>query len=247
MSCPSNRQIPLPKIVSLFSGAGGLDYGFAREGFEVAVAFDISSAAIKTHRRNFPLTLGIAGDLTKLKPSGVLKHVLGTIPRGARIGVIGGPPCQGFSRANTGATAGDPRNSLPKLYVKIVRFLQHYYQVEFVVFENVLGMRDRKHAATYSSLVRGLRALGLSVTEKELCALDFGVPQTRRRIVLSGLRQGLDYAEFRPRKRTGLANVREAIGNVPPPVFFAPGLQGRDIPVHPNHWTMNSTLQTICN
>ena len=80
MSCPSNRQIPLPKIVSLFSGAGGLDYGFAREGFEVAVAFDISSAAIKTHRRNFPLTLGIAGDLTKLKPSGVLKHVLGTIP-----------------------------------------------------------------------------------------------------------------------------------------------------------------------
>jgi hypothetical protein len=112
----------LPKIISLFSGAGGLDHGFKAAGFKISAAFDISKAAIETHRRNFPNSIAIADDLIRLGPVGVLNAVKKTLRKGSRIGIIGGPPCQGFSRANT--TATDPRNELPTLYVDIVRELQ---------------------------------------------------------------------------------------------------------------------------
>lgn len=234
------RKAILPRIVSLFSGAGGLDLGFVAAGFKIAVAFDISAAAVRTHARNFPGSTAIAGDLITLGPGGVAKRVRQVLPDGARIGLIGGPPCQGFSRANTRAKPNDPRNDLPNLYLKIVEKLQQYYQVEFVVFENVLGMRDKKHASSYDKLLAGLRRrLDLDVTEKELCALDFGVPQTRRRIVLSALRKARGRSEIRPRRRKGLTSVRQAIANIPEPAFYAQGLTQQDIPHHPNHWTMN--------
>ena len=227
-----------PKVVSLFSGAGGLDLGFKEAGFSVDVAFDSSAAAIRTHARNFPTTSATVADLTALQPDGVAKEVAKTIPVGERIGVIGGPPCQGFSRANTDSRSDDPRNQLPTLYLDIVRRLQRSYVVEFVVFENVLGIRDKKHAATYKAILDGLGELGFEVTEKELCALDFGVPQKRRRIVLSGVRKDQGYAAVKPRRRTGLKTVREAIGGMKAPAFFGPKLDPATFPVHPNHWTM---------
>ncbi|WP_407177481.1 DNA cytosine methyltransferase [Bradyrhizobium sp. STM 3562] len=238
-SSKRNASGRLPKIVSLFSGAGGLDHGFKSVGFELSAAFDISSAAIETHKRNFPGSAAIAGDLIELGPKGVSSIVNEALPRGSRIGIIGGPPCQGFSRANTTATASDPRNQLPKLYIDIVRELKRYFVVEFVVFENVLGMRDKKHSAAYQNLLTGLRELGFDITEKELCALDFGVPQTRKRLVLSGMRSDLRIQSVRPRRRKGHLTVRDAIGALPEPKFFSRNLTERDIPHHPNHWTMN--------
>src|SRR5258708_37523712 len=110
----------LPKIISLFSGAGGLDLGFKAAGFKVSAAFDISEAAIETHKRNFPNSIAIAADLIRLRPIGVSTIVRKTLRKGSRIGIIGGPPCQGFLRANTTATAPHPRNELPKLYIDIV-------------------------------------------------------------------------------------------------------------------------------
>jgi DNA (cytosine-5)-methyltransferase 1 len=229
----------LPKIISLFSGAGGLDHGFEAAGFKVSAAFDISKAAIETHKRNFPNSVAIADDLIRLGPIGVSTVVRKTLRKGSRIGIIGGPPCQGFSRANTTATAADPRNELPKLYVDIVRELQKNFKVEFAVFENVLGMRDKKHVAAYQNLLTGLRTLGFDITEKELCATDFGVPQTRRRIVLSATRAELEIKAIRPRRRKGPLSVRDAIGGLPRPEFFSRDLGEDDIPHHPNHWTMN--------
>src|SRR6185436_5978482 len=156
-SAPTVRT--LPKIVSLFSGAGGLDRGFKDAGFQIAVAFDASKAAIRTHRRNFPRTESTVVDLAEVKPSGVAALVAEKIPPGERIGVIGGPPCQGFSRANTTARPDDPRNELPDIYLKIIAELQRIYTVEFFVFENVLGIGDKKHTPVYQALVAGLSAL----------------------------------------------------------------------------------------
>ena len=228
----------LPKIVSLFSGAGGLDLGFKEAGFTIAVAIDSADAAIRTHKKNFPRTKAVVGDLIKLRPAGVVEQVTSRLQPGERIAVIGGPPCQGFSRANTGSLSDDPRNQLPRLYLDIVGALQRLYTVEFIVFENVLGIRDKKHAKTYSALMQGIVDLGFDVTEKDLCSADFGVPQNRRRIVLSGMRAGQGYAEVVPRKRKGLETVREAIGGLKAPTFFKYGLQSKDFPEHPNHWTM---------
>jgi len=228
----------LPKIVSLFSGAGGLDLGFKEAGFKVSVALDAAEAAIRTHRKNFPGTKAVVADLIKLQPKGVVEQVKKKLAPGQRIAVIGGPPCQGFSRANTGSQSDDPRNLLPELYLRIVGELQRLYTVEFIVFENVLGIRDKKHAATYQALMDGISDLGFDVTEKELCSADFGVPQNRRRIVLSGMRRGQGYSQVKPRKRKGLETVREAIGGLKAPAYFKHGLEPKDIPVHPNHWTM---------
>lgn len=228
----------LPMVVSLFSGAGGLDWGFHYHGFKIPLAIDVSAAAIKTHKRNFKNTHSIVADLIQLGPTGVLAQVVERIPEGGRIGIIGGPPCQGFSRANINSQADDPRNKLPSLYLDIVQALKQRYTVEFVVFENVLGIRDKKHSATYKKVIDRLGKLGFTVTEKELCALDFGVPQKRRRIILSAMRAGQGYSIVKPNKRRGLSTVRETIGELAEPIFFQRNLDPSCFPHHPNHWTM---------
>jgi DNA (cytosine-5)-methyltransferase 1 len=227
-----------PKIVSLFCGAGGLDLGFKDEGFEIAVAIDYDSSAISSHKKNFQHTTSIAADLTAIGPAGVLSKVKSKLKSGSRIGVIGGPPCQGFSRANPNSDPNDPRNSLPALYVDIIKELQTFFVVEFVVFENVLGMKDKKHSQKYRSLISGLNEIGFCIDERELCALDYGVPQNRRRIIVSAIRSGSNHSPILIRKRKGHQTVREAIGMLDEPAFFDRKLRISDIPVHPNHWTM---------
>ena len=230
----------LPRVVSLFCGAGGLDLGFQQAGFSVAVAFDSSPAAVRSHHRNFGAGVAIQADLVALGPAGVLAVVRRRIPRGARIGVIGGPPCQGFSRANTTSHESDPRNELAALYVEVVRALQASYRVEFVVLENVPGIRDLKHAAQYAKVTSSLSSLGLRLAERELCALDFGVPQKRHRLLVSGMREDADRRPSEPHTSGGgRVTVQDAIGHISEaPAFFRRNMEPQDIPLHPNHWTM---------
>lgn len=229
----------LPKIVSLFSGAGGLDLGFQRSGFTLAFAVDLSPAAIQTHRRNFKGTVSVAADLETLGPEGVLAHLDGVLEPGESIGVIGGPPCQGFSRANTGSDAGDPRNQLPLLYLRIVQALQSRYTVEFVLFENVLGIRDAKHSVTFRGILSKFRQIGLTPEVNEYSALDYGVAQTRNRVIISGFRDKAVARSFLPEKVVATdLTVRSVIGSLPDPAFFARDLAKSAIPRHENHWTM---------
>ncbi len=229
----------LPKIVSLFSGAGGLDLGFKRAGFPLTFAVDVSPAAIQTHQRNFKEATSVAADLEDLGPDGVLAYLEKLLEPGESIGVIGGPPCQGFSRANTGSAANDPRNRLPILYLQIVGALQRKYDVEFVLFENVLGIRDAKHSVTFRGILSKFREIGLTPDVNEYSALDYGVAQTRNRVIISGFRSEEVARRFRPEKveASGLT-VRSAIGDLPAPAFFARDLEKSAIPHHENHWTM---------
>lgn len=242
-----SMEIVLPQIVSLFCGAGGLDWGFHKEGFLIPLALDLSEAAIRTHKRNFRNTEAITADLSELGPDGVSELASKHIRRKSRIGIIGGPPCQGFSRANTRATTNDPRNRLPLLYLNIVRRLQEDFSVEFVVFENVPGIRDKKHVERYRSIKNGLQSMGFHVSEEELCALEHGVPQNRRRIVLIATREGRNYAQIQIQGRRGRRTVQDAIDGLEPPAFFRQGLSPADIPVHPNHWTMKPKSSRFCN
>ncbi|MFI5161630.1 MAG: DNA cytosine methyltransferase [Sphingobacteriales bacterium] len=232
------KKEPKPKVISLFCGAGGLDLGFKEDGYTIALAIDYESSAIDTHKHNFSSTKSIVADLTELGPEGVLSIVKENIEVGERLGIIGGPPCQGFSRGNIGSQPDDPRNALPQLYVDIIGKLQKEYIVEFVIFENVMGMKDKKHSQKYLSLIQGLKDLKLDVTEKELCAIDYGVPQKRNRIIVSALRTGQGYKQVVPEKRSGPTTVKQVIGDLPNPIFFDRALKPSDIPNHPNHWTM---------
>lgn len=229
----------LPKIVSLFSGAGGLDLGFRNAGFSLTFAVDKSVAAIKTHKRNFKRTASVAADLKKLGPKGVLEHLNNLLVPGESIGVIGGPPCQGFSRANTGSRANDPRNRLPLLYLRIVEALQSKYQVEFVLFENVLGIGDEKHSLVFGGILSKFRGIGLTAEVREYSALRYGVAQTRNRVIISGFRDSEVARNFQPKEVTGAElTVRAVIGSLPDPVYFMRGLDKSAIPHHENHWTM---------
>ncbi len=228
----------LPRLLSLFCGAGGLDWGFHEEGFRTGLAIDIAPAAVNTYKANFRRAGVLCADLMALGPAGVIRAFRDAVEPGSHIGVIGGPPCQGFSRANNGSSANDPRNRLPALYLDIIRELQRSYEVEFAVFENVPGIRDAKHAQTYAALLETFTGLGMEITESELCALDYGVPQTRRRVVLAALRSGRGYGPVKLRRRKGPETVREAIRYLAQPAYFRKDLQAADIPVHPNHWTM---------
>jgi DNA (cytosine-5)-methyltransferase 1 len=237
----------LPSVVSLFSGAGGLDWGFRETGFKIPLAIDISEAAIRTHNLNFGAEVGICGDLNKLGPDGVGDLVRARVTLDRPLGIIGGPPCQGFSRANCNAQSNDPRNQFPKLYLRVIERLQREYSVEFIIFENVLGIQDRRHNRTYSEVVEGLARLGFDVTEQRLCALEHGVPQNRHRVVISAMRSDRGYGDIKPRKSRGRGSVREAIGHLPTPAFYARSLSASDIPVHPNHWTMNPKSPRFTN
>jgi DNA-methyltransferase (dcm) len=229
----------LPKIVSLFSGAGGLDLGFKSSGFPLTFAVDVSSAAIQTHKRNFAEATSVAADLEKLGPVGVLAHLDRLLEPGEAIGVVGGPPCQGFSRANTGSAANDPRNRLPLLYLQVVEALQRKYKVEFVLFENVQGIRDAKHSVTFRGILSKFKDIGLTPDVNEYSALDYGVAQTRNRIIISGFRDEEVARNFKPATADSSdLTVRSVIGNLPAPAFFARDLQKSDIPHHENHWTM---------
>ena len=229
----------LPKIVSLFSGAGGLDLGFQQADFPLTFAVDLSPAAIQTHRRNFRGAASVAADLEELGPDGVLAHLDVLLEPGESIGVIGGPPCQGFSRANTGSAANDPRNRLPLLYLQIVQALQAKYTVEFVLFENVLGIRDAKHSVTFRGILSKFREIGLTPDVNEYSALDYGVAQTRTRVIISGFRDGTVARDFKPKKvASSDLTVRSVIGSLPTPTFFSRGLDKSSIPYHENHWTM---------
>lgn len=229
----------LPKIVSLFSGAGGLDHGFQMSGFPLVFAVDKSSAAIQTHRRNFKGTMSHAADLEELGPDGVLQQLDCLLEAGESIGVIGGPPCQGFSRANTGSAANDPRNRLPLLYLQIVEALQGKYKVEFVLFENVLGIRDAKHSVVFRGILSRFKEIGLTANVEEYSALDYGIAQTRNRVIISGFHNP-DVAElFRPAKASAKdLTVRAVIGSLPHPAYFSRGVSASEIPYHENHWTM---------
>ncbi|MDR2381250.1 MAG: DNA cytosine methyltransferase, partial [Bifidobacteriaceae bacterium] len=206
----------LPKIISLFSGAGGLDLGFKDGGYDVVLAVDFDEWAVETHRKAFPETRSLHADLVKLGVTGLMEAARQVLSPGDSIGVIGGPPCQGFSRSNVASRADDPRNKLPALYLDIVAALQAEYKVEFIIFENVLGIQDKKHRRTFDGIKQTLEELGLHQSVREYDAYEFGVPQHRRRVIIAAFESEKSQAVFSPKKqKDGKKTVGEAIDGLP--------------------------------
>jgi DNA (cytosine-5)-methyltransferase 1 len=230
----------LPSIVSLFCGAGGLDLGFADAGFEIGFAADNMAAAIETHKRNFPDTTAEVIDLATTCPNTVVERIKAAIQPGTTIGVIGGPPCQGFSRSNPQSVANDPRNKLITHYCDIIFKLQTVFTVSFFVFENVLGIKDKKHAELYSNFLSVLEAHGFTIFEKIVHAVDYGVPQTRKRVIVLGSSDGLNLLSLLDKgtRAAPCRTVRSALENLDEPIFFEHGLDASAFPKHVNHWTM---------
>lgn len=188
-------------VVSLFSGAGGLDLAVEMCGqppliqdgtpgpYRVAVATDYDENALKTLTTNMPGVPTIAGDIRDVAVKTILTEA--GIERGDAALVVGGPPCTPFSKSGfhleAKRTSSDPNASLLDEYVRVVEGVRP----EAFILENVQGLTYRTHAAQLDRLLRALTELGYNPQWRVLLAAEYGVPQLRRRVFIIGHRNGM--------------------------------------------------------
>lgn len=192
------EQLP---VVSLFSGAGGLDLAVERADAEplvpgdpgsgllrVALATDHSDSALQTLRANFHTAATLTGDIREV-PTETMLDAAGLRPEEAVL-VVGGPPCTPFSKSGfwleQKRESRDPNASLLDEYVRVVR----ESRPEGFILENVQGLTYKTHRAQFDRLLRGLGELGYNPQWRVLLAADYGVPQLRRRVFVVGRRDG---------------------------------------------------------
>ncbi|MDP9175738.1 MAG: DNA cytosine methyltransferase [Planctomycetota bacterium] len=225
------------QLLSLFCGAGGLDEGFAAAGFETVFAVDNCPDAVGSFNHNAGHEIAIKRDLASL----TAEKFLELIPKSAQpIGLIGGPPCQGFSRGNVNSIPNDPRNLLPYRYADLLACANERYGLDFFVFENVAGLLGPKHAQRLGRIVERLRGAGFKVFHHDLDAKAFSVPQRRRRLFVVGL-NNKRYADVEfefPKGNEKLVTVGDVLRHLPTPTFFSRGLLPEQVAHHRNHWTM---------
>lgn len=159
------------RVLSLFSGAGGLDLGLRQAGLEVVWANDIDRDAAATYRRNLGAVIHL-GDIRT--------QDLSALP-GCDV-VVGGFPCQGFSLANLRRHADDERNTLYRAFRDVVA----QCHPPFFVAENVRGLLSLDHGAALRQIVADFEALGYQVSVNLVNMADYGVPQCRRRVIIVG-------------------------------------------------------------
>ena len=185
------------KVISLFSGSGGLDLGFLETGkFEIIYANDFNYQACETYTHNIGNHI-VCEDISKLK----------NLPKADVI--IGGPPCQGFSTANPSRSFDDPRNQLFKEYARIIKEVQP----KVFLMENVSGMVTMQNGKVFELIRKELSNCGYKLSYKLLNARDYGVPQSRRRMIVIGVRNDIDI-EFEFPKPTHNEDNYKTVGEV---------------------------------
>lgn len=189
--------------IDLFSGAGGLSYGFEMAGFNILLGIDNDEKALETFAKNHKNSKTICGDITKINMDDIVK-VIGN----KKIDfIIGGPPCQGMSLAGP-RKFDDPRN---KLYLSYLRILEQVQPRGFVI-ENVPGLLSLFNGQIKDSILDRLKKLNYNVKFKVLKASEYGVPQNRRRVFFVGLKKG----EFNfPRPLEKVVTTKMALDDLP--------------------------------
>lgn len=174
-----------PKVISLFSGAGGMDIGFINSGFQIIWANDFFQEAVSSYRKNIGKHI-VYGDITKIASS--------DIPDDPDV-IIGGFPCQGFSVANTRRNMEDKRNFLYKEMLRVISDKKP----KFFVAENVKGLLSMEKGKVFEMIKSDFESLtdsngnkiGYTVEARILNAAEYGVPQARERVIIIGNRLGV--------------------------------------------------------
>lgn len=166
------------KLVSLFSGAGGMDLGFKKAGFDIVFANEYDKSIWETYERNHNLEIN-KSDIRLLKSE--------DIPNCD--GIIGGPPCQSWSEAGSLRGIEDERGQLFFEFIRILRDKQPM----FFVAENVSGMLAQRHSPAVENIINLFEnaGIGYDVHIEMLNAFDYGVAQDRKRIFYVGFRKDL--------------------------------------------------------
>lgn len=208
-------------FIDLFCGCGGFSLGMERADFQCLAAIDFNKEAVQVFQANFAhVHHSLEKDLTQFTPE-ELEQLIGT--REVDV-IVGGPPCQGFSRARQrdGANHGprmieDPRR---QLFQHFLAFVKHFNPKVFVM-ENVLGIRSASGGEYYTRVQAEGRKLGYRVVPREEHAAKLGVPQNRKRQLFIGIRldvPGYLASELKPAKRIAsqpTVTLGEAIMDLP--------------------------------
>lgn len=169
------------RICDLFAGVGGLSLGAARAGYDVSLAVELDDRARDSHHLNFPNTLHSNADIGTLAGSTLLGLI--NEKKGALDGLIGGPPCQGFSTIGR-KREGDERNDLFSSFFRLV----NETRPRFFLAENVLGILDPKHTAHIEGALDLVRDNYQILGPLKVKASDYGAPTSRTRVLFVGFR-----------------------------------------------------------
>ena len=201
------------RVISLFSGAGGLDLGLIQAGHQVVWANDIDKDAVATYKRNIGphITCADIGELEDAEfPSADV--------------VVGGFPCQGFSLANRLRSGRDQRN---KLYLQFLRVILAV-RPKYFLAENVRGILSLEGGSAIKRIVKDFSSAGYRVKFKLFNAADFGVPQTRMRVIIAGTRTDMPksadfefpaptHSKTPARGELGWIAISQALSGIPDP------------------------------
>lgn len=192
--------------IDLFAGCGGLTQGMHEAGFTTKIAVELEANATRAYKLNHPETIVLEKDIRQVTASEIKSHLNGQV-----IHLLAGcPPCQGFStvrKHNKKKSIRDNRNSLVAEYFRIVKELKPLT----IMMENVPGLKDYY---LFKKIFRELGRIGYNPKVKIVNVKEYGVPQSRRRLVMVGSLLGeIDVALGCGNKVT----VRDAIGNLKPP------------------------------
>ncbi|MDO5851225.1 MAG: DNA cytosine methyltransferase [Methanobacteriaceae archaeon] len=161
-------------VISLFSGAGGMDLGFKKANFKIEWANDFDKDAVSTYKKNIGDHI-VLGDICNIDSD--------NIPNNPDV-IIGGFPCQGFSVANTKRNMNDKRNFLYKEMLRVIKDKQP----KIFLAENVKGLLSMENGKVLKMIKQDFENIGYKINIEVLNAADYGVPQARERIIILGNR-----------------------------------------------------------
>ena len=201
-----------PIVIDVFCGVGGLSLGAARAGFTVRGAIDNDAHAMAAHRRNFPATIHLSSDVAMIDGNAMRDQF--EIGANELLGVIGGPPCQGFS--NIGRRDHmDKRNELFVDFFRIVSELEP----AFFVAENVPGIMRSGNDAIREKAYSYVERRYVVLDPIPVAAHDYGAPTTRTRMFFIGYRpdmvDGLEREQFLPTRPVETVRVKNALAGLP--------------------------------
>ena len=197
------------KIVSFFAGAGGLDLGFEKAGFDVIWANEYDKEIWETYEKNHPKTTLDRRSIVDIKSDEVPECD----------GIIGGPPCQSWSEAGPLRGINDKRG---QLFFDFIRILEAK-QPKFFLAENVSGMLLDRHSEALKNIKELFKnaGIGYELSFELLNASDFDVPQDRKRVFFVGIRKDLNFKFQFPKPVKEKITLEQAISDLKEIVFPA--------------------------
>ncbi len=218
-------------VVSLFSGCGGLDLGFQKAGFNIVFSNEYDKSIWDTYELNHSTVNLDKRDIRNIKSS--------EIPN--CIGIIGGPPCQSWSEAGSRRGINDLRGQLFYEYIRVVKDKKPL----FFVAENVSGILATRHKQAFTNILEMFRESGYNIFYQLLNAVNFTVPQDRKRVIIVGYRQDMKCNFVFPKGNNKILTLKESIHDLSLLECPAVKKSGQVNLVVPNHEYLDSGFSSI--